>query len=50
MIDTHVHLMPDRLARRIRSFFDEHISDNLAYPQLPDAVIESHIADGLAFG
>lgn len=47
MIDTHTHLMPDRLGRKIRAFFDAHINDRLAYPPGNDDVIASHITDGV---
>lgn len=33
IVDSHVHLLPERLARKIRAFFENHISvDDLAYP------------------
>ncbi len=31
-VDSHVHLLPGRLAEKIRAFFDRHISDQLAFP------------------
>lgn len=43
IVDSHVHLLPDKLARKIRAFFDNHISRDLklAYPLEHDAVLES---------
>ncbi len=32
MIDSHVHLLPDRLAAKIRAFFDRGLPTQLAYP------------------
>ena len=32
MIDSHVHLLPDRLAAKIRAFFDQGAPSRMAYP------------------
>jgi uncharacterized protein len=32
MIDSHVHLLPDALAKKIRAFFDRGLPTRLAYP------------------
>lgn len=47
VIDTHSHLLPDRLAAKIRAFFDEHLAGDLAYPAVNAAVIESHASRGV---
>lgn len=39
--------MPERLARAIRSFFDTHIGDSLAYPNDPQVVLDRHLGDGV---
>lgn len=31
IVDSHVHLLPDRLAQAVRGFFDQHINSDLAY-------------------
>ena len=43
IVDSHVHLLPDKLARKIRAFFDTHISRDLklAYPLEHMAVLDS---------
>jgi predicted TIM-barrel fold metal-dependent hydrolase len=43
IVDSHVHLLPDKLARKIRAFFDNHISRDikLAYPLEHATVLES---------
>ena len=37
IVDAHTHLLPDRLALAIRSYFEERICSHLAYPPLSDA-------------
>jgi hypothetical protein len=32
IVDTHTHLLPVRLAVAVRTFFEEHITSELAYP------------------
>ncbi len=41
MVDSHVHLLPERLARKIRAYFDAHISKDhiLAYPLDQEALL-----------
>jgi predicted TIM-barrel fold metal-dependent hydrolase len=46
IVDSHVHLMPPRLARAIRVFFERHIGDQLVYPNDVRAVLDQHEADG----
>lgn len=48
IIDSHVHLMPPRLARAIRRFFEQHIGDQLVYPGDIETVLDRHHADGVA--
>lgn len=48
-VDSHTHLLPERLASKIRAFFDEHLGGQLAYPDIdPTAVLDRHHADGVA--
>lgn len=47
VIDTHTHLLPDRLAQKIRAFFDEHLAGSLAYEAVNSDVIESHASHGV---
>jgi len=47
IVDCHVHLMPPRLARAIRRFFEQYIGDQLVYPAEVDAVLDRHLADGV---
>lgn len=48
IVDSHVHLMPPRLARAIRRFFEQHIGDQLVYPAEIETVLNRHEADGVA--
>jgi len=48
IVDSHVHLMPDRLARAIRKFFDQHIGDQLVYESDAGHVLDRHADDGVA--
>jgi predicted TIM-barrel fold metal-dependent hydrolase len=32
IVDTHVHLLPERLAAAIRAFFEQHMPDAMLYP------------------
>jgi predicted TIM-barrel fold metal-dependent hydrolase len=43
IVDSHVHLLPDKLARKIRAFFDTYISQDLelAYPLEHKLVLDS---------
>ncbi len=45
--DTHTHLLPERLAQKIRSFFDQHLPGQLAYDAINAEVIDSHAAAGV---
>lgn len=46
-VDSHVHLLPDRLARRVRAFFEQHITQVFAYPLDHAAVVAMHQAAGI---
>ncbi len=46
IIDSHVHLMPPRLGRAIRAFFERHIGDQLVYPSDAAVVLDRHHAAG----
>lgn len=48
MVDSHVHLLPDRLAHAIRGFFQQMGPLPFAYPLDPPTVLERHAADGFA--
>lgn len=48
IVDSHTHLMPPRLARAIRRFFEQHIGDMLVYPCDVAAVLDRHEADGVS--
>jgi hypothetical protein len=45
IVDAHTHLLPDRLARKIRAFFEERITTELAYEIDHGAVLDRHHAD-----
>jgi hypothetical protein len=47
VVDSHTHLLPDRLAHAIRRFFDQHMTGGLRYPIDPDQVLDRHAADGI---
>lgn len=47
MIDCHVHLLPDRLLRAVRRFFDQHITEELAYPADLGVVLDRHAEAGV---
>ncbi len=47
VIDSHNHLLPDRLAAKIRAFFDQFLDGDLAYPLDHRAVLDRHFADGV---
>src|SRR5262245_3490769 len=32
IVDSHVHLLPERLAAAIRAFFEKHMPDAMLYP------------------
>lgn len=48
IVDSHVHLMPPRLARAIRRFFEQHIGDQLVYSGTAIEVLDRHRADGVS--
>lgn len=48
MVDSHVHLLPDRLAHAIRGFFQQMGPLPFAYPLDPPTVLDRHAADGFA--
>ncbi len=47
MIDAHVHLLPGRLAEKVRAFFDLHLADHLVYPLDHGAVLERLSGEGV---
>ncbi|WP_108665457.1 amidohydrolase family protein [Euzebya rosea] len=48
LVDTHVHLLPDRLAQAIRRVFRDMGMDRFAYPLDPADVLRQHVADGFS--
>ena len=50
IVDAHVHLLPPRLARKVRSVFDAHVPDQLAYGIEPDLVLTNLAAAGVTQG
>lgn len=38
-VDAHTHLLPPRLARRVREVFDTHLPGRVVYPLDPEAVL-----------
>lgn len=47
IVDAHVHLLPPRLARKVRSVFDAHVPNQLAYGIEPDLVLADLAAAGV---
>lgn len=47
IVDSHTHLLPERLAQAIRAFFDRHMPPGLAYPADNRTVLDRHHADGI---
>jgi predicted TIM-barrel fold metal-dependent hydrolase len=47
IVDAHTHLLPERLARKIRGFFEEHLTGAFAYEIDHTAVLDRHHADGI---
>lgn len=39
--------MPNRLARAIRHWFEQHLGDDLAYESNPEVVLQQHVDDGV---
>ncbi len=49
VVDCHTHLFPLRLARKIRGFFDRHLTeDALAYGLDHRSLLDAHAADGIS--
>ena len=48
IIDSHVHLMPPKLGKAIRRFFDEHLGGQLVYELDTTEVLDRHHVDGVA--
>lgn len=46
-VDAHTHLLPSRLARRVRSVFDTHLPHAVVYPLDEDAVLDDLAAAGI---
>jgi uncharacterized protein len=47
IVDSHTHLLPDRLAQAIRRFFDQHMPGGLQYPLDHRTILDRHAADGV---
>jgi uncharacterized protein len=47
IVDSHVHLLPERLAAKIRKFFVDRGSPRLLYPYAPGAAREALVAAGV---
>lgn len=47
IVDAHVHLLPPRLAARVRAVFDTYLPGCLAYPQDPDEVLADLADNGV---
>ncbi len=43
-VDAHTHLLPPRLARRVRDVFDRHLPGAVVYPLAPQAVLDDLVA------
>lgn len=46
-VDSHVHLLPPRLATRVREVFDAHLPGLLAYPNDPRVALDDLAAVGI---
>ncbi len=46
-VDSHVHLLPPRLAARVRAVFDAHLPGLLAYPTDPQVALDDLAAVGI---
>ena len=46
-VDSHVHLLPPRLAARVRAAFDAHLPGLLAYPTDPHVALDDLAAVGI---
>lgn len=47
IVDSHVHLLPERLASKIRRFFVERGAPPMPYPHAPEAARERLVAAGI---
>ncbi|MCA1581370.1 MAG: amidohydrolase family protein [Acidobacteria bacterium] len=47
LIDSHVHLLPERLASKIRRFFEDRGSARLLYPYAPQAARQALVSAGI---
>lgn len=47
IVDSHVHLLPDELARKVRTFFSEQIHPHLAYPLEHGTILDALAAAGV---
>ena len=47
IVDAHTHLLPGRLAQKVRTFLERHLPGPLAYPLDHEAVLERLHADGV---
>lgn len=47
VVDSHTHLLPERLGQAIRRFFDQHMPGGLQYPLDHRTVLDRHAADGI---
>ena len=50
IVDAHLHLLPPRLARKVRSVFDAHVPGQLAYGIDPGPVLADLAAAGVTQG
>jgi predicted TIM-barrel fold metal-dependent hydrolase len=48
IVDAHAHLLPERLAAKIRRFFEERGAPAMPYPYAPGAARECLVAAGIA--
>lgn len=46
-VDAHTHLLPPRLARRVRAVFDTHLPGEVVYPLDDEAVFDDHATAGV---
>ena len=47
IVDSHVHLLPGRLAIKVRSFFEANMNRSLSYPIAHEAILDSLAAAGV---
>lgn len=47
IVDTHVHLLPERLAAAIRGFFEKHLPDAMLYPYPVEQARAAIVAAGV---